>query len=257
METRSQEAKKSIEAYWDKSSCDYDKQFGHGLRSEEEKELWLDLLRRNVVLPSESKVLDVGCGTGFLSLLLAELGFDVTGVDFSEEMRGEGERKAREQGLSIRFQRGDAENPDFPDNSFDAIISRHVVWTLTEPSHAMAKWRSLLRPGGMVLIVDGVWTPRSIAERMRFWLAGGVKLVKGKKRHLSWKKEYMGKMSNTLPFFGGATPERIYDVLREAGFSDISLDSMDSILSYERANSPFEYRITHGKNRRYLISAKA
>lgn len=247
--------KTRIENYWDRSAGGYDDQFGHGIHSTDEKKLWLDLLARYLPASPGAKILDVGCGTGFLSLLAAEIGLDVTGIDFSEVMRTKGRRKAEAAGLTIDFSRGDAEAPDFPPGTFDAVISRHVMWTLPNPGRALRAWKDLLTPGGRVVVIDGVWTPRDIPGLIRSFVANLIRRLKNFKRGSAWKKEYMRKKED-LPFFGGAEPKTIEAFMEAAGFTDIRRDDMAAILDHERRFGTMEYRIAHAKNRRYLISGR-
>lgn len=244
-----------IQQYWDKSATTYDNSYGHGLKTMIEKELWLDFLQQNIGRAKKQQILDVGSGTGFLSLLLAELGHSVTGIDLSEKMRDQADTKAKKAGLQVSFMQGDAEQPPFSPQSFDAIISRHVVWTLPSPHEALANWHKLLKPGGKVLIIDGIWTPRTAGSYIRWFLAGCIRLSQGRSNHLFWKKKYAKK--GTLPFFGGAEPESLMALMTESGFTGIWHDPMQDILNHERDNGPLDYRITHGKNRRYLIGGKA
>jgi SAM-dependent methyltransferase len=243
--------KDRIQQYWSASAATYDDSFGHGLRSTEDKELWLDLLRRNIELPPDSRLLDVGSGTGFLSLLLAELGYRVTGIDLSPGMREQAARKAAEAGLSVEFLPGDAEMPCFEPGQFDGIISRHLLWTLPSPQLALVNWCRLVRPDGLVLVIDGVWTPRCLASRLSFLAADCLKLSRGKFGHLFWTRRYANKAE--LPFYGGAEPENVREAMEQAGLRGVWIDPMVEILAHERACGPLEYRITHGKNRRYLI----
>jgi SAM-dependent methyltransferase len=247
--------KSRIESYWSKSAQGYDSHFGHGIHSDTEKALWLALLGDNIPFAPGAAILDVGCGTGFLSLLLAQLGYTVTGIDFSAAMRAEALRKAREMGLAIEVSEGDAEAPDFPAHTFDVVISRHLVWTLPAPTKALRAWRKLLKPGGRVVIIDGVWTPRNLSGRVRHILVNLIRRFKGDGRHSSWKKEYVHSISH-LPFFGGAAPEKIETLLRDGGFKEIEHDPMRAILAHERRHGPLEYRLAYAKNRRYLISGK-
>ena len=102
----------------------------------------------------------MGAGTGFLALLLAELGHRVTGVDLAPGMLALARAKAaRLPAGAVRpvFAPGDAVDPPLPAGSVDAVISRHLLWTLTEPQRAFANWRRLLRPGGRVVAIDGLW----------------------------------------------------------------------------------------------------
>lgn len=246
--------KDRIRNYWETSAPTYDLSFGHGLKTTQEKTLWLDLLASNIELERKAKVLDVGCGTGFLSLLLAEQGHVVTGIDLSAEMRAQAAAKAAKARLKADFIAGDAEAPVFPEASFDVIISRHVAWTLPAPEQALENWRRLLAPGGMVVIIDGIWTPRNSADRLRFLLADFLRILQGKFKHLYWTRQYAQKKA--LPFFGGAEPETVMGLMGELGYKAIWLDPMKNILDHERRFGPLEYRITHGKNRRYLIGGK-
>ncbi|WP_080518844.1 methyltransferase domain-containing protein [Rhodopseudomonas palustris] len=61
---------------------------------------------------------------------------------------------------AVKFHLGDAENPMMPDERFDAVVSRHLVWTLPDPEAALADWLRVLRPGGRVVLVDCDWVHR-------------------------------------------------------------------------------------------------
>jgi ubiquinone/menaquinone biosynthesis C-methylase UbiE len=243
--------KDQIRNYWEGNASSYDKSYGHGLKTAQEKDLWLNLLARNISKEKGAKILDVGCGTGFLSLLLAELGHTVTGIDLSAEMRNQATKKARQAKLQASFMAGDAESPPFPENSFDIIISRHLLWTLPSPSKALGNWHHLLSPGGTVIIIDGIWTPRNLESHIRFFLADLVRFSQGKFNHLTWTRKYASQQE--LPFFGGAEPHAIIKLMEELGYHDTWKDSMEQILEHERNFGPLDYRITYGKNRRYLI----
>jgi SAM-dependent methyltransferase len=247
--------KSRIESYWSQSAKGYDSHFGHGIHSDTEKELWLALLRNNIPFPPGAAILDVGCGTGFLSLLLAQLGYTVTGIDLSAPMRAEALRKARRMGFAIDIVEGDAEAPDFPPHTFDVVISRHLVWTLPDPVSAVRAWKKLLKPGGRVVIIDGVWTPRNLPGRIRHFWVDLIRRFKRNGHHSAWKKEYVQNVTH-LPFFGGAEPEKIEALLRDGGFKEIARDDMHAILAHERRHGPLEYRLAYTKNRRYLIRGK-
>lgn len=109
-------------------------------------------------------VLDVGTGTGVVAGLLAEMGHRVTGIDLSLEMLDAALRDAEEAGREIDYRLGDAERTEFADGSFDAVVGRDLVWTLPHPFEAMKEWRRLLRPGGVLLILDGDRSPPPAVE---------------------------------------------------------------------------------------------
>ena len=83
-------------------------------------------------------MLDIGAGTGFLSLLLAREGYRVTALDLAPGMLARLGDKARSRGLEIALVEANAADP--PRESFDAIVERHVVWTLPEPELALQAW---------------------------------------------------------------------------------------------------------------------
>ena len=74
-----------IESYWSKRSDDF-----YDLRIEElnsdKRQLWQDEIISNLPDKEHLKVLDVGCGPGFFSVILASLGHDVVGIDLTESM---------------------------------------------------------------------------------------------------------------------------------------------------------------------------
>jgi len=97
------------------------------------------------------RILDVGTGTGRAALLLARGAAVVTAVDASEEMLAVARERAAAQAVNIRFQKGDAHALDFPDRSFDVVVSLRLVM------HA-PKWRTcvaeLCRVADRLVILD-------------------------------------------------------------------------------------------------------
>lgn len=99
-------------------------------------------------------VLDIGTGTGFFAFLLAPLGHRVTGIDLTAEMIAAARRVADELGTPARFEVMDAEAPEFPRRSFDAIVTRNLTWQLPHLGAAYKKWHEILRPGGLLINFD-------------------------------------------------------------------------------------------------------
>ncbi|MGV9791075.1 class I SAM-dependent methyltransferase [Streptomyces sp. NPDC003435] len=147
---------------WDAQAPVFDDEPDHGLRAPEIRAAWTDRLRG--WLPGQpSDVLDLGCGTGSLALLAAEQGHRVTGVDASPAMVERA--RAKLAGRDARVLRGDAAVPPVVDQGYDVILVRHVLWTLPDPAEVLRHWRTLLRPGGRFVLVEGVWgtvTPAGI-----------------------------------------------------------------------------------------------
>lgn len=91
-----------------------------------------------------------------MSLLCADMGHQVTGLDLSGEMLAQARKKAEVSRLTLELLTGDAEHLPFCDESFDVIINRHHLWTLPHPEIALKDWYRVLKPGERVLIIDGV-----------------------------------------------------------------------------------------------------
>lgn len=81
------------------------------------------------LVPEDSSVLDAGCGEGIISFLLAEQGIASTGVDLSEPNVDAAKRESENRGHKhlTSFVQGDAEHLPFEDESFDVVISTHVL----------------------------------------------------------------------------------------------------------------------------------
>ncbi len=103
------------------------------------------------------RVLDVGTGPGFFAILLAEQGYDVTAVDYTDSMLQEAKRNAKALQHRIVFQRMNAENLSFAAHSFDVIVTRNVTWNLPHPQTAYREWQRVLKPGGLLLNFDANW----------------------------------------------------------------------------------------------------
>ena len=96
----------------------------------------------------------MGCGAGFFSILLAKLGHEVTGIDLTPDMIIHSRELAKEENASCTFEVMDAENPDFPDGTFDVIVSRNLTWTLPDAARAYKEWIRVLKTGGILINAD-------------------------------------------------------------------------------------------------------
>ncbi|MFD3837852.1 class I SAM-dependent methyltransferase [Streptomyces sp. NPDC058642] len=139
---------------WDAEAASFDDEPDHGLRDPDVRAAWADRLRS--WLPGRAcDILDLGCGTGSLSLLAAEQGHRVTGVDSSPAMVDLA--RAKLAGRDAAFLVGDAATPPVGEQRFDVVLVRHVLWALPDPGRALRHWRELLRPGGRLVLIEGVW----------------------------------------------------------------------------------------------------
>lgn len=146
----------AITEYWDAAASAFDDEPDHGLRQEPTRTAWARLLH-SWVPAGPADVLDVGCGTGSLSVLLAEAGHRVTGVDLAPLMVEEAKAKLTAAGLEGRFLVGDAAAPPTGQERYDVLLSRHLLWTLPDPEAALRQWVARLRPGGRLVLVEGRW----------------------------------------------------------------------------------------------------
>jgi ubiquinone/menaquinone biosynthesis C-methylase UbiE len=161
-----------IRRYWDDFAAEYDSYPDHGLLDSDTRNAWKDLLR--TWLPTTpSLVADLACGTGTMSVLMAELGHQVRGVDLSSEMVRLAQAKAAPYGSAIEVEQGDAGDPPLEPGSVDVVFARHILWTLPDPTDALRRWAGLLRPGGRMVLVEGRWGLESAADQPALpWSAG-------------------------------------------------------------------------------------
>ena len=142
-----------VKDYWTQRSHD----FGTVRKNELENEMgqrWLREIERFLPEGRKLDILDVGTGTGFFAVLLAQQGHRVEGIDLTPAMLEEARTLAKQRNLDITFREMDAQNLAYPDGTFDVVISRNLTWTLPDPERAYASWFRVLKPGGVLLNFD-------------------------------------------------------------------------------------------------------
>ncbi len=145
--------KERITGYWSKRSSSFQTQRRAELHSSMAKR-WLSEIEKNLPEGKRLNILDVGCGSGFFTILLAKQGHQVTGTDLTPDMVQKSTELAREEQAECSFQIMDAENLDFADETFDVVISRNLTWTLPDAKRAYSEWKRVLKPGGVLLNFD-------------------------------------------------------------------------------------------------------
>jgi len=177
---------------WDAEAPTFDEEADHGLRDPEIRRAWADRLR-GWLPAAAADVLDLGCGTGSLSLLAAEQGHRVTGVDLSPAMIDLA--RAKLAGRDAAFLVGDAAAPPVGEQRYDVVLVRHVLWALPDPARVLRHWSGLLRPGGRLVLIEGRWgtvSPAGIsADRLTELLApvaGHVRVERLSDDPLLWGK---------------------------------------------------------------------
>jgi SAM-dependent methyltransferase len=111
------------------------------------------------VAPPGARVLEVGCGPGRLSILLARrYGLDVTGLDLDpamiERARGNADRPGEKDGHRPSFVVGDVASLSFPDGSFDLVVSTLSMHHWADQRSGLGEIRRVLRPGARALLWD-------------------------------------------------------------------------------------------------------
>lgn len=197
--------KELVQQHWNGRAATFDEESQHGIHSDGQHDRWLSVLCEWTGDDAQ-RVLDVGCGTGVISLLLAELGHDVVGVDFAPEMLEYARAKARRTAYSIAFLQGDAETLALSDDSLELLTARHLVWTLPNPTDAIQEWQRVVEPGGRILLIEGYWN------------------------HNEPWDEYE-HVHDDLPMYDGRPPDELREVLAERGLSNVTYEPlMDATL---------------------------
>jgi ubiquinone/menaquinone biosynthesis C-methylase UbiE len=208
--------KEQVAAHWNRRAAHFDQDFGHSIATPAERAAWDRILDLILAGRGLLEALDLGCGTGFLSLELAARGHRVTGIDFAPAMIAEARRKAAEGGFAIRFEEGDAESLPFPAGRFDLAVCRHLLWTLPHPEAALDEWIRVLRPGGRLAVIDGRADPAAAAA------------LPQENAHNSAEYRAIG---DRLPFLGGRSREDIEALFRRRGLAAIGSDPLADLVA--------------------------
>lgn len=186
----------------------------------------LDRVRDHLVDLNTGELLDAGCGSGWVSRLIAREKPDVTvtGIDITTEFVDYAVRRAEEEKLNnLTYVTGDITKLPFEDESFDFVWSQLVVFFLPNPEIAFAEFARVLRPGGQVrvAVTDGpfeaIWPERPA-------LSNGIKAVREAALH-GWRMA------------------RVPQMLRHAGLQRITMKtSVDRVHSFEGGASPEQRR---------------
>lgn len=142
-----------IENYWDNRSENFSKKRKLELHGADYFG-WEKIFVEHLPSDKNLKILDVGTGAGFFAIILSKLGHKVIGVDMSAKMIAEAEKNSAEFNCNAEFIKMDAQKLNFSDESFDAVVSRNLTWTLPDVMEAYREWRRVLKIGGMILNFD-------------------------------------------------------------------------------------------------------
>ena len=212
-----------VRAYWDADAATYDDSPDHGAASAAEQAAWNAALVR--LLPaSPCHVLDAGAGTGFLSLACARLGHRVTALDLSSGMLDRLRIAAERDGLAVEVAEAGAESP--PSGPFDAVIERHLLWTLPDPAAALAAWRAVA-PAGRLVLFEGLWGRADPVEHLREQTREGMRRLRREPDH--HHDRYDPAVVEALPLAGGTHPDRLVELVEGAGWGPARLERLRDI----------------------------
>jgi SAM-dependent methyltransferase len=214
-----------VRAFWDADAAGYDNSADHYPHRPQEQAAWAAALRR-LLPPPPATVLDIGAGTGFLSLLLAAQGYQVTAADLSPGMLARLREKAEARQLDITCEQADALHP--PAGPFDAVVERHLLWTLPDPAAALAAWHQSA-PDGRLVVIEGSWfrTSPLSAEGLRAALRQAVRDLRG--TDPGHHDHYSARVIDALPYGGGVTPAQATALIEESGWGQPRLERLRDV----------------------------
>ncbi|MBI4791535.1 MAG: methyltransferase domain-containing protein [Deltaproteobacteria bacterium] len=190
--------------------------FGRERKFREKTMAWMD------IAPTD-RILDIGCGTGSLTLLLAERldsgAGGIIGIDAAPRMIAIARGKAANKKIAAAFQVGIAESLAFADGSFDWVVNSmftHHIDTQLK-TKAFAEMYRVLRPGGMLLTAD-IDRPTTLLGELLGW--GG--------RYLLLQPELADNLHGLLP-----------DFMHRAGFRQVERkEHLYGLVSFFTATKP-------------------
>lgn len=244
------EVEGELRTYWDIDAATYDDARDHAPRTALEDAAWSAALRR-ALPPPPARVLDAGAGTGFLSLLLAAQGYEVTALDFAPAMLGRLRAKAEARGLVVATVEGDAGEP--PAGRFDAVVERHLLWTTPEPRRVLEAWREAA-PGGRLALLESAWgSGGGPTERWRARAGRTVRWLRNEPPH--HHAEYSPELRSQLPLGQGTGPARLAAEVSASGWGQPRIERLRDVEWAMRCAAPSAVDRLLGVAARFALTA--
>lgn len=239
-----------VRRFWDEDAPTYDDATGHRPRSAMVWAAWTAALDA-LLPPPPARVLDCGAGTGFLSLIAASLGHRVRALDLSAGMLERLAARAASGGADVETVHAAATEP--PEGPFDAVMERHLLWTLPDPLAALRAWHGVAAPGATVVLVESLWGEVDPLERGRVT----VRRALGRLRRVAPEHhaEYSPALRRSLPLGTGTPPSRLVEIVAEAGWTAPRLYRLADVEWAERAELDLPERLA-GVPPRFAVVAR-
>ena len=117
--------------------------------------------RSEVVKDLKGKVLEVGVGTG-KNIPYYPDNIEATAIDFSEKMLEKARKKAERFNKNINLIHMDAQNMDFPDNTFDRVFTTCVFCSVPDPIKGLKEIRRVCKPDGKIIMIEHVRSEKKV-----------------------------------------------------------------------------------------------
>lgn len=212
-----------IQSYYDKECESFNAYTNLAFTNMKERRCWQKLYSE--VFGNEKKeVLNVGCGPGTEALVLADMGFHVTGLDFSTKMVEVARFNSEKYGIRYDVVQGDAMDLPFEDESFDFVASNYALWSIPDPEKTMKEWLRVLRPGGKVAYAEGVWGLKDLSLFRRIWVRIALRMREkdGNSHDYDLTDEQKEHLAN-LWSKRADRPKDDLEMMNSAGFSKVEI----------------------------------
>ena len=198
-----------VETKWTEDSGDYNDITQKQLRDKKTVAYWTRELK-SLLGTQPLRILEVGCGPGFMSILMARLGHDVKAVDGAIGMVEKAKENMRKQNVQVEVCEEDA-----------VTLPEEEAGT---PEQAFCRWKEVLKPGGKIIYFDGDYQTMKPTLKNKLWVKVSDVLIylTEKKKYDSDVKESSGVYEG-LPMITEKRPEKDFEILKRVRFARIQI----------------------------------